>query len=180
MVFCFICFLIGFSFLFFSSWYRSDETPASLLLIWLKKKKNWLNLMLKYDYFLGFFSWILLACLMFVLLYLSNRCQLFYRKQSQPPLSMLIPSLEGGSGPGIPLTQPSWRRQQRILMSQELQPYMLREALYNAAMRGSFLQVILVSYCLKSWPFHRMQPHICICIYVYMYIYTCFGINCLA
>lgn len=58
------------------------------------------------------------------------------------------------------------------LMSQELQPYMLREALYNVRQCEIFLQVILVSYCLKSWPFPQnadsyIYMHICVYIDIY-------------
>lgn len=39
------------------------------------------------------------------------------------------------------------------LMSVELQPYMLKEALYNVRQYEIFLQIILVSGCHKIWPF---------------------------
>lgn len=39
------------------------------------------------------------------------------------------------------------------LLSIELQPFMLKEALYNVRQYEIFLQIILVSECHKIWPF---------------------------
>ena len=169
-MFCFICFLISFSFLFFPSWYRSDETPASLLLIWLRKK-NWLNLLFKYDYFLGFVFLNYFS--------LPHVCFIIPFKPVPAILQEAIPATTQHVDSQLEVVQEQAYRYTAILekvaknplMSQELQPYMLREALYNVRQCEIFLQVILVSYCLKSWPFPQNVASY-MYMYTYIYIYT--------